>query len=663
MEIQDMINPRRRPRLTLLFACLYILSAGGARLVAEELSFRVGAAALGPGEKAKLAGETRNTFCARLDARDGIHAAADPFPEWNRPPENTDSETWLSFILVEIRANLDLVTLRWANDGSVSFAARRPAVERAYAGVFPYSIPPGPQQIPRNAAIELAAQTGLFLSSGGRTVTNRPLLRIALEMPESKETATKGLAMNGQEEGSAGLFAKLDDRTAEAVSALTLAAAWEAGWQPSLSEKDDGDRVTLTLAGRTQAIDFQYRAIVNRVETQQVLHRVPEGEIYPYLLRLFRKLKVWGPRVREFAKVIQPRHRMNPLPPAHAEGYEVLGWKDGILAVLTKGEKPKLNGLDAATGQPKWTVTEEGKYASLTDGDSHTILSRTGRKLALSRVAFADGTMEEILKEGGADRFAVDLETDDAVFAEGRNIIAYIGGVKAWEAKARMPIRMDLLLSKNRVAVGSDDQTVRCFARASGELQWKQSIEGRPNTGAVLSGDVLLVGTREGGLYALTGADGTVRWKRDLDDGLIQSPSLAGNRILIVDGSGSVKLLDPATGKTVAEERVTGRLIGATPAGGTPDSVAVAERTGRVTLLAIPSLEIISEVALQARLQQPPLAARDVPTAWSATTPDELEAGILSDSIKAAFLVVDEEGFVYVLPSLRHGSSLPATGE
>lgn len=652
MNTRAMNNLRQRPPLTLLAAVLCALAAKGSPLGGEEPTFRVGAAALGAGEKAQLAGQMRDIVCARLDARDAIKATADPSAEWSGPPEGVAPETWLSFILAEVSGNLDLLTLQWDRGGAVGFAARRPAIERAYAGVFPYAIPPGALQMPRNAAIELAAQTGRFLSREGPAVA-RPLLRIAVEAPEPKGAAAEsagGLTDNGQDEGPAGLFAKLDDRTVEAVSALALAAAWEAGWRPSLEEQGDGGRVTLALTGRTQAVDIHCKAIVDRTETQYVLHRVPEGEIYPYLLRLFRKVKEWGPRVAEFSKVIPPRHRMNPLPPSHAEGYRVLGWNDGILAVLTEAEKPKLKGLVAATGQPKWTVTEENKYDSLTDREGHAIVARTGRKLGLSRVGFADGSLEEILEVGGAGRLAVDFAARDVVFAEGRSLTAFIAGAKAWEAKTPLSIGMDPLLTKGRMVVGVDDQTVRCFARSSGEHQWTRALEGRPTTGAVLPDDALLVGTQEGGLYALAGADGAIRWSLDLADGLIQPPCLAGERILIVDGSGAVKLLGSATGKIAAEKRLPGRLIGATPAAGDEGVIAIAERTGRITLLSLPSLETVSEVHLHARLDPPLLAARNVPSAWNAVSPDDLEAGIQSELIPSAFLVVDEDGFVYVLP-------------
>jgi len=644
------------PRLALIAACFCVLAGNRSSLSSEELTLRIGAAALGAGEKTKLAGEMRGVVRSRLDARDGIKATADPHAEWDRPPEGVEPGAWLSFVLAEIRGNLDLLTLRWDQDGAVSFAARRPCIERAYAGVFPYAIPPGAMQIPRNAAIELAAQTGRFLSEERPDAEARPALRIAVEVPEPKGTDAEdagGLTDNDQGEGPAGLFDKLDEPTVEAISALALAAAWEAGWRPSLRGQGEGARATLTLAGRTQAVKVHCRALVDRTETRHVLHRVPEGEVYPYLLRLFRKLKEWGPRVAEFSKVIPPRHRMEPLPPAHAEGYRVLGWQDGILAVLTRAEKPKLKGLVAATGQPKWTVAEEGRYDSLPDRETRAIVARVGRKHALSRVGFADGSLEEVLEVGGAGRLAVDLEARDAVFVAGRAITTYLAGAKTWEAKVPLAIGMDPLLTKDRVVVGSDDQTVRCFARSSGEQQWTRALEGRPTMGAVLPDDALLVGTREGGLYALAGANGAIQWSLDLADGLLRPPHLAGDRVLIVDGSGSVKLLDPATGKIAAEKRVLGRLIGATPTAGDAGVVAIAARTGRITLLSLPSLEVVAEAHLHARLRRPPLAAWNVPSAWAAVTPEDLEAGVQSDLIQSAFLAVDTDGFVYVLPHPR----------
>ena len=656
IEAIDMNTPQRPSPFTLLAACLCVLAAERSRLSGEELTLRIGAATVGVEEMAKLTGDMKEVICGRLDAREGIRATADPHVEWRGLPKGADPATWLSLVLVEVRGNLDLLALQWGKDGAVNFAARRPSLDRPYAGVFPHGIPPGPQQTPRNAAIELAAQTGRFLTRESRPDAVRPPLSIAVRSPESGEAGAEDAeagAENGPGDGPAGLFAKMDDQTVEATTALALAAAWEAGWRPSLKEKAEGDRVTLKLVGRTQALDLQCRAVLQRTETQLVLHRVPEGEIYPYLLRLFRKLKDWGPRVAEFSKVIPPRHRMAPLPPSQAEGYRALGWKDGILAILTEDEKPKLSGLVAATGQAKWTVAEEGEYASLSDRGNQAIVARTGRKLALSEVLPQDGTMEEILEQGAAGRLAADIEAGDAAFAEGRSLTTFVGGAKAWEAKTPLPMGMDPLLTESHVAVGSGDQNVRCFDRATGRLRWTQQIEGRPNTGAALPDGALLFGTREGKLYALTEADGSVRWSLNLTDGLIQPPCLAGDKILIVDGSGSVKLLAPATGKAEAEKRLTGRLIGAAPAAGGEGVLAVAERTGRVTLLAIPSLETVSEADLQARLHQPPFAARNVPSSWNAISADDLEAGIVTEGIKSAFLVVDEDGFIYVLPSAQ----------
>lgn len=640
----------------LVVACSCVLAVGASLLAGQGLAFRVGAAALGIAEKAELAAEMRDVLCMRLDARDGIAAVADAHTEWNGPPRNANPEAWLSVVLVEVGGNLDLLALRWGKDGSVASAARRPALERPYAGVFPFAIPPGPQQIPRNAAIELAAQTGRSLSQESRPAPARPPLAIAIKAHEPEEAATggiEGVAEGPQDEGSDGSFAKLHDRTVEAASVLALAAAWEAGWRPSLKEKTAGDRATLTLVGRTQALDIQCKAVVSRVESQHALHRVPEGEFYPYLLRLFRKLKEWGPQVQEFAKVTPPRHRMRPLPPGQADGYQVLAWHEGILAILTEGEQPKLTGLNVATGQPKWTVAEEAEYVSLTGPENRPILICTGRKIGLSRVVFADGSIEEVLKPAGDGRLAIDFEARDAVFVKGRGIVAYVAGTKAWEASTPLPVGMDSLLTRSHVVVGSDDQVVRCYARPSGALRWTRLLEGRPATGSALPDDALVIGTQEGGLYALAESDGAVRWKRDLADGLLQPPCLTGEKLLVVDGSGTIGLLEPSTGKSVAERRLTGRLVGATPAPEGAKAIAVAERAGRVTLLAGPTLETISEVALQARLHRPPLAARNVPSAWCAATPEDLEAGIVSEHVESAFLVIDEDGFVYVLPSAK----------
>lgn len=607
-------EPSRILCVLVLAACVLGILAGRTRAGEPDRELSVTFSALGPaGEGAEGAGG----FVRSLDAREGISAKMAPGPArgWSGPPAGVDRREWVSLVAVGFQDRIDWLALQFAGPGdSVSLAVRRPA-RTAYPDVPRRDrIAPGPNQISSNAVKELAADLGHALDQPLRGERVRLRIHATEWEREGFGGGGAGPALPGA--AAAGAVEKAD---MEGMTALALAAAFSAGWQPITAEAD----TVLEVGVAREVRAYSLRASMSQEGRNftRRLESVPADQIYPHLVRLMTMLR-------------QPDSVRDIFRPG--AGAVPMLFSGGKLLVAAGGG---LSALDPPTGEELWRIERPRR-------GSHRFAVREGGlyrvNSGLHRVE-ADGGQQTLADLSPPHPWSFALISRGSVVCGNRAVACFEEGRKAWQWQADAELTAGPAVRDGRVSVGSASGEVTTLDLEDGAPVWSRRA-GVPFQGPMgTTAELVLAGSRAGSLLALSRGDGKQRWSAEIGDVLLERPVAAGGGVLVASRANRIMLLDPKDGHIISWHRFDTWLLAARVIREGGEALAACvDLRGNVTFLSLPALESVRTVSLGRKLRPRVVFAGAMPSRWGAGREASFEE-------EPTVLVADRRGFVYLL--------------
>ena len=257
-------------------------------------------------------------------------------------------------------------------------------------------------------------------------------------------------------------------------------------------------------------------------------------------------------------------------------------------------ELGRFHAVDAASGEPRWTVEADssitgaanlgpsgclvfGSYDNFiycvepedgtvrwkveTEGYVHGTPALAGGQAISSG---CDGYLRLVDVESGEETGAVGLGGYVAASPAVRDGRIYVGTFEArvlaldleskkivWkyeDPEHRFPFYSSAAVTAERVIVGGRDKRVHALDPKTGEAVWTHASKARVDASPVVSGDRVFVADQNGELTALALADGKVLWSFDTGDSFAASPAIGGGRLVISTQSGVVYAFAGAQG-------------------------------------------------------------------------------------------------------------------
>ena len=576
---------------------------------AETNSFTVTALSLGSDANRETTPAGIQSFISRLDGRAGFAASPSSVPSarWDACPDGVKPDRWVSLVPACFGTRTDWLAFAFDAAGHPLFAVRRPARLSEPHVAYPESIPPGANQIDRNAGIELAADFGTAWAAG--SVQGRPGLALTVEA----ET-------NSGDEALPMMPAEI-----EGLRAIAVAAALQAGCRPGTTPAAASAALKISKAPSAYGLALEWKDGTG--QPRRLLKRASQDALYPYLVRMIRGLSGWGGAVSDFC-LTDPG------------GVRVVGWRNDT-AYLDLGEA--MTAFSAANATVEWTATQDARYRpAYTMGpwggtnpapiQYHPAIVRLGKNGEIGRGPSGADALPwgfDSLPNGGF-LVAQDLSigaSDPATF-----LFRWL-----WTGADRL--QCGPLLADKRALVGGLSGEMVALNAADGTLLWRTQVVERLSGPLVRLGETVVAPSLEGVLTAFRIDTGTVVWRADLGDTLLGVAAPVPQGLVAATRSGRVALLDPATGAVRASWEGGSPAVGC---GAQEAGVAWAGRNGRVVILKLPDLKPVRETALGTKLTDGALAVTDAPHVWG--------GGEEFGKRGPVALVADEEGFVYVLP-------------
>ena len=116
-----------------------------------------------------------------------------------------------------------------------------------------------------------------------------------------------------------------------------------------------------------------------------------------------------------------------------------------------------------------------------------------------------------------------------------------IAGKIAWSYKDRaFAYFSSPALTKDFVIFGGRDKRLHCLKRATGEVVWTFSTQGKVDSSPVVCGDRIVVGSDDGRLYMVALADGKELWNYEIGEAVSSSPAVAEGKVVVGSQDGGV---------------------------------------------------------------------------------------------------------------------------
>ena len=617
-------------RLALLALCLFAVALAAR---AEERNFRVVYTGLGRQEPPTAV--KPEMFVGRLDARPGVNASLRPptkAGDWSKRPADVPSAEWLALVGSEFGARQNWVALEFNGpQGAVSLAAWRQAIvtQDKTKYTYPNSIPPGPDQIPPQALIELAAEVGQLLARP-RPRTGPIVQLVVRPMPKPAE---KSIPV--EEEGVA--QRPVEDWEMAAIEAIAFAAAWRTGLQPTRAKA--ASRLVIEVGGGTQA--FHFDAVWTHAGKTQQCRRdgLRYEALFPGLVAILRRTVYWQDAVSGFVPAALAPIRLLAFAEDRLIFQELAGSSRGVARAVAADTglelwatpPPERGRLAFTTRQvvgERLVDEYEPFYATLSPKDG-AIVRRT---LPLASTWAFDAVFEE--------------EEEEKLFAAvSKDTLKVFAGVKeVWARASDTPFDCGPAIMGDRVLVGGESGEMLCLAAAAGQrLLWRTPTGERLRGPITPAGELALAASQEGTLFAFAPASGSIVWRKDFGDALTGAPMLLGGRLIVAAGPRQVYLIEPATGKELKRVERPNLIVSivALPHEKSP-AVACVELDGTVTFLAAADLAVRRQVKLRTRTYGDPLFVPAGPLQWG------VPVGL--GYTEPVLLVAGEWGVVYSLP-------------
>lgn len=227
---------------------------------------------------------------------------------------------------------------------------------------------------------------------------------------------------------------------------------------------------------------------------------------------------------------------------------------------IAVGRSPDVIGLDARTGQVRWS-TPVGPVQGL-------VAARDGR----SFVVWTANREVLVLDTEGRISWSAPEEVAalDATLIQGWVVVAASGGVHGWAVEEpaggawSVPVSGEpspLGVGNGVVAVGDGQGDVRYVDVDTGAVRWVTRSD-TWYTAVTDDGGLVLTAGFGSPLIALDTREGEIAWEAPTVVGWARPHVLASGNVVAQEGEGPVSVVDLASGGLVAEERALGRVVG-----------------------------------------------------------------------------------------------------
>ena len=222
---------------------------------------------------------------------------------------------------------------------------------------------------------------------------------------------------------------------------------------------------------------------------------------------------------------------------------------DGIV-VVRSGDN-RIYGLDAATGQRKWSYQRPIPSLSIRTTTAPVIAEQLafvgfpgGKVVALnikSGVALWEGTVSLPKGANELERIA-DIVAPPVFGARELCAVAHQGRLACFDMSTGSLLwakdvssAVGLALDNKSVYVTDDKGVVHAFDRATGGGLWKQEqLVNRPVSGPFVRQGMIVVADGSGGVHLLSREDGSLRGRFDIGGGLVSAPMLALDTSILI---------------------------------------------------------------------------------------------------------------------------------
>lgn len=611
------------------------LWASAAVPASPDSAFSVAYTATGPDKNPDARG-ILSYFVSRLDARPGFDVTETPgLPvraTWNRPSRMANRLP-LSVITVTFGPRTDWLVFLFDDAlETVTLAARRPALQRNTAGIYLRTIPPGPDQVDRNAAIELASQFGNAYRDGVAS-EEAPRLQIEVEAHVVDTAAGGGLptleATPATDTGKADFTPGADE--VDGFLALAFAAAFENGWRPTQASAESSLHLEVTRNILTYTVKARFAD--SGSETRLTKSGIKRESVYPYLRHLLTRLRAGAATAYDFAQL-----DMKPVDLVSMDARRVLVQQEG-----------RLQAHDAFTGAKAWELRPSPTSKVLpayapygTDGGEvrvmrlrpslASVLVETGAETAFPRGA--GGADHDWAFDGNAEGIVVSASERTLTCTSGEVVLWKVTGDLAWTCGPRIHGAM--------VIAGQRGGAILALSIEDGHTLWRTETKERLRGPLLFQDGLLIASSVEGSLLAYATADGARRWQADLGDGVFGAAWCDGQYLYAASRNRTLSKIALADGHVEKTHAWPVWLTGVRPIPGTR-LIACALRDGTVEMLDDAALDTRRRLSLNTRLMEGILASPDFSGEWG-TSNEFAPRGPCA-------LVTDKEGFVFVIPA------------
>lgn len=565
-------------------------------------------------------------FIATLGAAPGITASAAKgnarHRTWRTIPADAAADKWITLTRLQSGRQNDFFAFCFSDkEGTVSFAARRPSRERAEPPMYPYTIGPGPWQLPMNAIREPA--TDILYRFKEENIQPRPLLQIVAGGPAAGNLTIADGTVRA---------------STELTEAVTFAAAWYAGWRPTAAA--DAPKSLHVALSEVQQITFDFTCGFADNTPGVVRRDIPREELFNHLVAIFLRLR--EPLIVDAM-------------PKGASAVSALTWQDNTLALstgnkltlvnLTSGDKPK--DVTAAAGAKASFVTKH-------NSTGHPRLYSFSPSIQQLNHADANFTPAAPVAVSSAADFAVS-DSGDIALAGTNSLSIYSGGKSQWVWKGATGTPA---WGNGKVTLLNEQGKLFLFNPTAKKLLWQIETD-ITNGKTTHCGETILVYNNRR-VDAFDATTGKVKWQRTVTDRLLVTPVAIGDNILIAVAPGIIQTWRNTDGKTVASRNwptwiLTLRAVKAEQGW----LLACVDLRNRLIQLDPQTLATKAEVTLPARLKPVLAYGNAVPNGWAPVVtdedPEDLALSILRDihaettRTLPAWLTIDTNGSLYAI--------------
>lgn len=581
-----------------------------------------------------------------LNAQEWCVAKAAPLSRsWTERPKGVSPEHWLSVVVVSFGEQAHAYAFQWDGpQGTVRLPARVAVRRYLSRGALVWGNPFGKllselQVTPLNA----------------EEATKRPRLKLEfVESQSPKNTKKPGTKSNTLEDA----LTVTPEKVIPQVQAVMLAAAFEAGWLPSIESKggtktdhrsdprDASAKVSIDVLD--QAASF--RMVLSRGGQEIVLQRerVFWEEFHEQLTHLLRQPLTDGAS-RDFARL-------------SLHGAQLLAANGNRIACVVDDE---LAALDATTGQEAWrhkivqsklaTVPKKVEhYTVKTDQQGLPHLIRWSKSLA--EIAWEDGKELKLAPIPAPTESSFDwMETSEGrgrvvAIATNEKLACFVDGIERWSVVLNQPVTCGPSLDESRVIVGHDNGDLNALSITDGKPLWTvKSARGLQGSISKSGSMRFVFCTDDETVRAVAADSGKEVWEFAAGDVLSQPVTTFGERLLIVTKQNRIALIKPTDGKIDVERVWPTWVVSSNLLSGKTPQLAIGDVSGRVALLDS-TLKTTWETRLAFR-RSGQIALLNMPVVWQApkkADPDDLLSVIESDGQKRlpVLLTTDTRGFL-----------------